>query len=100
MIIDLISRLLEKKEKISSEIFYKFIDSNTFYKRFSIGKNDETIAVNTIFKLDGVIDDNAAEGSRWNDFDLFHLSSLPENSIIVNCSSSIYPVTIENKLLL
>jgi hypothetical protein len=43
------------------------------------------IAVNSIFKLDGVIDDIAVEGSQWNDFDLFHLTSLHDNSIFVNC---------------
>jgi hypothetical protein len=85
MITDFIEKLLEKKPNISSEIFNKFISNDILYKRFSIGKNDEMIAVNSIFKLDGVIDDNAVEGSQWNDFDLFHLTSLHDNSIIVNC---------------
>lgn len=99
MITDLIEKLLEKKLEISSEIFNKFISNDTLFKRFSIGKNEETITVNSIFKLDGVIDDNAAEGSQWNDFELFHLTSLPENSIIVNCSTSIYPISVEKRLI-
>jgi FkbM family methyltransferase len=99
MIKDLIEKLLEKKPEIRSEILNKFISNNILYKRFSFGKNDETISVNSIFKLEGVIDDNAAEASQWNNFKLFNLSSLPENSIIVNCSTSIYPISVENRLI-
>jgi FkbM family methyltransferase len=63
-----------------------------------IGRNDETEYLATILKIDGIIDDFNNADEYWKSIPLMRLNQVKKNSIILNCSTSISPVSVGNYL--
>jgi len=60
--------------------------------RYAIGKNQETLTIQSLVGLDGIIDDYAAPGTCWHGIPLLHTDNANKNAYVVNCSTSIRPV--------
>jgi|TARA_Y100000588_G_C14267060_1_gene930440 FkbM family methyltransferase len=63
--------------------------------RYAIGKNCQSLDINMISPLDGIVDDYS-KSSTWNNIPIVHSSQVPKNSFVVNCSTSVSPVSVEN----
>ena len=68
-------------------------------KRFAIGKNAETLQLHALARLDGIIDDFSRPGERWRDIPLLPASELPIGAGVINCSTSIAPVSAARRVL-
>lgn len=60
--------------------------------KYVIGKNDQSLRLSKITKINGVIDDFSKEKSNWNGLQVFYSDEIEKTSIIANCSTSISPV--------
>jgi FkbM family methyltransferase len=71
-----------------------WITANASRGTYVIGKNAESRAVIDLLSVDGVIDDYAAPGDRWNGVACVSSKDIPSGAMIVNCSTSISPVSV------
>lgn len=94
----LIEACIEKKQ-IRSNLVNQFLTNRTDIKRFIIGKNDESTNLINLLKIDGVIDDFSETDVKWNGIPVFRREDVPEDALVVNCSTSISPVTVGKKLV-
>ena len=67
-------------------------------KRFAIGKNEETLQVHALAPLTGIVDDSSGSLGRWQGIPLVHASDLPQSCGVINCASSIAPVSAERRM--
>jgi len=65
---------------------------------FVVGRNEQTLDLLGRLRLDGLVDDFAAPGSVWNRLRTIPARELPAEAIVVNCSTSISPVLVEQNL--
>lgn len=65
---------------------------------YAIGKNQETINLNKSMPLNGILDDSCLIGDTWKGIKVQKLDTLPYDAIIVNCSSSIAPISVEKRI--
>jgi FkbM family methyltransferase len=71
-----------------------FIGALAATNRYAIGKNDDTLRVNELVALDGVIDDYSDGASTWSGIPVVRTHDVPKDALIVNCSTSISPVSV------
>lgn len=71
-----------------------FLFSQKSIKRFAIGRNESTLEVARIVQLDGIIDD-FCDIVDWNGIPIVTSTHLDDESYVVNCSTSISPVSVE-----
>jgi FkbM family methyltransferase len=83
-----------ERQKIANSFF----NSTMNHRRFAVGKNSESLQLHSLVTLSGIIDDYSPKGSRWNGIPLLHTSAVPIDAFIVNCSTSISPVNVEQHL--
>ena len=86
------------KKQIRSNLVNQFLSNRTDIKRFIIGKNEESNKLINFIKIDGIIDDFSETKVKWNGIPVFRIVDVPKDALIVNCSSSISPVTVGKKL--
>jgi len=65
---------------------------------YVVGRNDQSFALIGRLRLDGLVDDFAKPGSTWRGLPVVSTAELPTDAIIVNCSTSISPVIVEQKI--
>ena len=75
--------------------FENFIKSNN---KFLIGKNIDSENAAKLFQFSGIIDDNSKHPTIWNNLPVFNTSSIPKDSWVLNCVTSISPVDVIKKL--
>lgn len=63
-------------------------------RRYAIGKNLETMQLNALIPLHGVIDDFAGGASSWRGIPLVQTRDVPKDALVANCSTSISPVAV------
>ena len=95
---NIIETALQKRTENMS-VARSFLSCSEDFRRFLVGKNQESYNLATLVKIDGVIDDYALPGTYWNDIPVVSSTTIVDNAIVVNCSTSISPVDVENKLL-
>ena len=93
-VIDRIKNSLDAKESLNVKAFM----SSNKDKRFLIGKNQESVNATKFFDFAGVIDDDVNSEPAWNNLPVFTMKSIPKDSWILNCSTSISPVDVVEKL--
>ena len=76
----------------------EFISGNSKLARFAIGKNSETLLLNRIVPLSGIIDDKAAPNSDYFGIPLLRSDRVPIDALIANCSTAISPVAVLHHL--
>ena len=65
---------------------------------YAIGKNQETINLNKSMPLNGILDDSCLIGDTWEGIKVQKPDTLSYDAIIVNCSSSIAPISVEKRI--
>ncbi|HHX8262953.1 TPA: FkbM family methyltransferase [Vibrio diabolicus] len=73
---------------------YKFWDTKILLPRYVIGKNAQSLDINNIIPLTGIVDDYS-NSLTWNGIPIIHSSQVPVESLVVNCSTSVSPVSVE-----
>jgi FkbM family methyltransferase len=66
--------------------------------RYLVGRNDEALSLIGRFRIDGLVDDFAEPGSAWNGLPAIAAARLPADAVVVNCSTSISPVAVAQRL--
>ena len=87
------------KKQIRSNPVNQFLSNRIDIKRFIIGKNDESTNLITLLKIDGIVDDFSETDVKWNGIPVFRREDVPKDALVVNCSTSISPVTSVKNLL-
>ncbi len=75
-----------------------FLGGHRGKARYAIGKNAESLSINRLVPLDGIIDDHAVQGEIWNGIPLLHTNAVRKDGLVVNCSTSIRPVDVLDHL--
>lgn len=65
---------------------------------YVIGRNVEALGLIGRMRLDGIVDDFAPAGSVWNGLAAVAMAQLPPDAAVINCSTSISPVAVEQRL--
>ena len=65
---------------------------------FVVGRNEQASDLIGRIRLDGLLDDFAALGSVWRGLPVRTAAQLPPDAIVVNCSTSISPVAVEQRI--
>lgn len=86
------------KRQIKSDLANQLLSNGADIKRFVIGKNEESIKLINFLKIDGIIDDSCRTTEKWNGIPLFRREDVPKDALVVNCATSISPVTVGKKL--
>lgn len=81
-----------------SELATRFLDPSCAAPRYAVGKNHDTDQLNALVPLRGVIDDFAAGARSWHEIPLVPSSAVPKDALVANCSTSISPVAVLERL--
>jgi FkbM family methyltransferase len=65
---------------------------------FVVGRNEQALDLIGRLRLDGLLDDFAEPGSTWRGLPAISIADLPADAMVVNCSTSISPVSVEQKI--
>jgi len=65
---------------------------------YVIGRNAEALGLIGRLRLDGIVDDFAPAGAVWNGLPAIGMAQLPPEAAVINCSTSISPVAVEQRL--
>ncbi len=65
---------------------------------FVVGRNAQASDLIGKVRLDGLLDDFAAPGSTWGGLPTVSTAELPTGAIVINCSTSISPVAVEQRI--
>ncbi|PLK48669.1 FkbM family methyltransferase [Uliginosibacterium sp. TH139] len=95
---DALIRTALNRAPANPELAKIFLDSSAQAKRYVIGRNEQSAAVAALLRLDGLIDDFAINRVPWNGLPLIRLNELPQNAIVLNCSTSISPISVLGNL--
>jgi len=76
----------------------RFFDPTWKGGRYVLGRNPDALQCTKIVPVDGIVDDYAEAGTRWNGLPVVRADCLPEGSLVVNCSTSIRPLSAHARL--
>lgn len=65
---------------------------------YAIGRNAETRSLIGRMRLDGIVDDFASPGTSWQGLAAIGMAQLPADAVVINCTTSISPVAVEQRL--
>jgi hypothetical protein len=65
--------------------------------KYAIGRNEDILAVHKVLPLDGLIDDYYI-GEQWHGIPIIKTHQAASGSLVINGSTSIAPVTVEQAL--
>jgi FkbM family methyltransferase len=65
---------------------------------FVVGRNEQASDLIGRVRLDGLLDDFATPRSTWRGLPTVSTADLPADSIVINCSTSISPVAVEQRI--
>jgi FkbM family methyltransferase len=83
-------RLQHENQKRSTELA-SWLTNKPIY---AVGKNSETLKLSQAFNLKGIVDD-FSDNSSWNGIQLLKSDSVDKNALIINCSTSISPISVK-----
>ena len=89
--------LNEKPE--NQQLARDFLSAGTDIQRYVVGRNDQSTELIKAFQIVGVIDDYEKKLTRWNGVPILASSMVPKNAVVVNCSTSISPISVNANLL-
>lgn len=82
----------------NQQLANKFLSKEIGVTRYVVGKNDQAAELVSLVHVDGVIDDYENNLTLWNGIPIVKTSRISENAIVVNCSTSISPVSVQEML--
>ncbi len=65
---------------------------------YAVGRNTDTLSLIGRVRLDGIVDDFAPPGTSWHGLAAVGMAQLPADAVVINCSTSISPVAVEQRL--
>ncbi|WP_449285016.1 FkbM family methyltransferase [Marinobacter sp. PE14] len=65
---------------------------------YAMGRNEDTLALTEHVGILGVVDDFGALGERWRGLPVISSCELPPGACVVNCSTSISPVSADRRI--
>jgi FkbM family methyltransferase len=65
---------------------------------FVVGRNEQASGLIGRLRIEGLVDDYAPPGAVWNGLPAVAMAGLPADAVVVNCSTSISPVAVEQRL--
>ena len=65
---------------------------------FVIGKNQQVHDLAAVAKIEAIVQDHAKSAEQWEGFSIIGFDALPSNCIVINCSTSISPVAVNDRL--
>lgn len=80
------------------ELVNAFLSDSQDVIRYIIGKNNDSLNIIKNKKINAIIDDYS-EMKYWNEIPLIKSSEIDLNAIVLNCSTSISPVEVSNKII-
>ena len=89
-----ITNIIKYKDDNISDRVKNLIETKPIYV---IGKNVESINVSKILNIVGIIDD-FTETNEWNGLKIFKSKTIEKDNLIINCSTSISPVSVRKNL--
>lgn len=75
----------------------QFLDVRYPCKRYLLGRNDDALKLVSRITIDGVIDDFSGE-AEWQGIPLVKAGEIRDEAVIVNCSTSVSPISAQKKL--
>jgi FkbM family methyltransferase len=75
-----------------------FLDKSVSRRRYAVGKNNETLELNRLIPLDGIVDDYSVSGAEWHGIPLIKIRDVQSGDMVANCSSSISPIAVLERL--
>lgn len=82
----------------SNEALINLFLGNSKVARYVVGKNKQSEELIRLMSIDGLIDDYETHSNSWHGVPILKTSDVLPESIVVNCSTSISPVTVQNNL--
>jgi FkbM family methyltransferase len=74
-----------------------FVSTENKMKRFLYGRNKYSAELANIIEIDGFIDDFTVI-KTWNNKQVYKINEVPRDSLVVNCTFSISPVTLSKRI--
>lgn len=65
---------------------------------YVLGKNKESLHLISNLKVVGLVDDYSPSNSVWNGVNVIHSQALPPGVFVINCSTSIAPLSAQNRM--
>jgi FkbM family methyltransferase len=65
---------------------------------FVVGRNEQASGLVDMLRIDGLVDDFAEAGASWNGLPTISAARLPADAVVINCSTSISPVAVEQRI--
>jgi FkbM family methyltransferase len=82
----------------NQELAAAFLSGEKGRQRYVIGKNEQSAALIGLVDIAGVLDDYETRSVQWNGVPVVHTSAIESDAIVVNCSTSIAPVSVQRAL--
>lgn len=79
------------------QLVEEFLSSQYDGRKLLLGRNEHSAALVNVLEIDGIVDDFSPEHS-WHGKPIIRCEDISENSIVVNCSMSISPVSAARRL--
>ena len=76
----------------------ELLNGHSARPRFVIGRNEQASELIETLRIDGLVDDFAEPGSVWRGLPVVRAADLPAGAAVINCSTSISPVAVEQRL--
>jgi FkbM family methyltransferase len=89
-----IKKRIELETRFDQSEFNNLLSVET---KFIIGRNNEALNILNNNQITGIIDDYFEE-STWHSYPIYKLENIQKSSLIINCSTSISPNSVLNKL--
>lgn len=89
-----IKKRIELETRFHQSEFNNLLSIET---KFIIGRNNEALNILNNNQITGIIDDYFEE-STWQSYPIYKLENIQKSSLIINCSTSISPNSVLNKL--
>jgi hypothetical protein len=94
---ELVSNIINNQDE-PPRLAKEFFDNASKSLRYAIGRNNETLQINDLIRLRGVIDDFEVEASSWYGIPIVKTDDVPKDALVANCATSISPVAALNHL--
>ena len=96
-----LNRLLSSWDHVSPELRQRveaFASPEASGRRYALGRNEDSAALSKVIELDAFVDDFAERGTEWHGKPVIRGEDVPPYGIVVNCSTSISPVSAARRL--
>lgn len=75
-----------------------FLSAEEGRRRYVVGKNEQSAALIGLVDVAGVLDDYETRALQWNGVPVVNSAAIDADAIVVNCSTSIAPVSVQRAL--